>query len=159
MMLDELLDLDKERLTAVNMLIRQKEREAKTYNKKVTPKVFMVNDLVWKFNLPMDRTYTILGKWSHNWKGSFRFIQAFLNNVYETEETNLQRETLKINGKYLKECIPMLKGRGKHQGFQLNFLFLKVLDLLGHLRNLCLIYNNLSSIGQQLILVIFNFIL
>ena len=35
MMVDELSDLDEERLPALNVLMRQKERVAKAYNKKV----------------------------------------------------------------------------------------------------------------------------
>lgn len=48
-MLEELVDLDEERLTVLDMLIWQKERVAKTYKKKVEPKDFFVNDLVWNF--------------------------------------------------------------------------------------------------------------
>ncbi|KAK2397321.1 hypothetical protein QL285_058904 [Trifolium repens] len=45
MMMDELVDLDEERLRALDVLIRQKERIAKIYNKKVKSKVFDVGDL------------------------------------------------------------------------------------------------------------------
>jgi hypothetical protein len=38
MMFDELVDLDEERLRALDMSIRQKERVAKIYNKKVKSK-------------------------------------------------------------------------------------------------------------------------
>jgi hypothetical protein len=55
MMLDKLVDLDEERLRALDVLIRQKERVAKIYNKKVKSKVFGVGDLVWKVVLRMDR--------------------------------------------------------------------------------------------------------
>src|SRR3954470_5342779 len=46
MMLDELVELDEERLIALDRLIRQKEKVAKAYNKKVKVKTFMVNDYV-----------------------------------------------------------------------------------------------------------------
>lgn len=81
------------------MLIRKKERVAKTYNKKVKPKAFLVNDLVWKVIMPMDKNDRVLGKWSPNQKGPFRVIQVFSNNAYEIEEID---RTLRINGKYLK---------------------------------------------------------
>ena len=55
MMSDELLNLDKETLTALDMLIRQKERVAKAYNKQVNPKTFLVGNLFWKIILPMDK--------------------------------------------------------------------------------------------------------
>ncbi|XP_045810829.1 uncharacterized protein LOC123905257 [Trifolium pratense] len=55
LMLDELTDVDEERLQALDALIRQKERIAKAYNKKVKSKTFDLGDLVWKVILPMDR--------------------------------------------------------------------------------------------------------
>jgi len=64
MVLDELVDLDEERLRALDVLTRQKKRIEKSYNKKVKPKIFAINDLVWKVVLPMDRRDQILGKWS-----------------------------------------------------------------------------------------------
>jgi hypothetical protein len=53
MMFDELVDLDEERLTAVEMLARQKERVAKVYNRKVKEKNIIVDDYVWKVILPI----------------------------------------------------------------------------------------------------------
>lgn len=41
MMLDELVDLDEKMLTLLDVLIRQKERVAKAYNKKVKVKTFL----------------------------------------------------------------------------------------------------------------------
>ncbi|WJX26318.1 hypothetical protein P8452_15256 [Trifolium repens] len=55
LMMDELVDLDEERLQALDVLIRQKERVAKAYNKKVKYKAFNLGDLVWKVILPVDR--------------------------------------------------------------------------------------------------------
>lgn len=85
-MLDELVDLDEERLTALYILIRQKERIAKAYNKKVKSKVFSIGDFVWKVILPMDQRDKTLGKWSPNWDESFKINQVFSNNTYEIEE-------------------------------------------------------------------------
>lgn len=42
MMFDELADLDEERLVAVEMLIRQKERVTKVYNRKVREKPLLI---------------------------------------------------------------------------------------------------------------------
>jgi hypothetical protein len=39
LMLDELVDLDEERLQALDMLVRQKERVVKAYNKKLSVKL------------------------------------------------------------------------------------------------------------------------
>jgi len=46
MVLDELVDSDEERLKALDILMTQKERITKFYNKKVKSKTFDVNDLV-----------------------------------------------------------------------------------------------------------------
>jgi len=83
MMLDELVDLDEERLTALDVLLRQKVRVAKAYNKKVKSKSFNVGDLVWKVLLPMEKKDKVLGIWSPNWEVSFELIQVFSNGAYE----------------------------------------------------------------------------
>lgn len=85
MMLDELVDLDEERLATLDVLIRKKERVAKAYNKKVKVKKFSTGDCVCKFILPMDKNDKTLGKWSPNWEAPFRIIQVFSNNAYEIE--------------------------------------------------------------------------
>lgn len=69
--MDELVNLDEERLTALDMLIRQYDRVAKTYNKKVKPKAFLVYYLVWKAILLMDKKDRFLGKLSPNSHGPF----------------------------------------------------------------------------------------
>lgn len=53
MMMDELVDLDEERPLALDALIRQKKRIAKTYNKKVKSKVFSIGYYVWKVIIPL----------------------------------------------------------------------------------------------------------
>ena len=67
MVLDEMVDLDEERLKALDILMRQKERIAKFYNKKVKSKTFDVDDFVWKVILPMDKRNKALGKWAPGW--------------------------------------------------------------------------------------------
>lgn len=69
MVLDELVDLDEERLRALDVLTRQKERIAKSYNKRVKPHNFAVNGLVWKVILTMNRRDQIFGKLSPSWQG------------------------------------------------------------------------------------------
>jgi len=56
MILDEFVDLDEDRLKTLDVLIRQNERIAKSYNKSLrcSSKTFVVNDLVWKV---IDLTY------------------------------------------------------------------------------------------------------
>lgn len=74
MMLDEMVDLDEERLATLNTLIRQKEQVAKAYNKKVKSKAFSSGDYVWKVILHTDQRDRTPGKWSPNWEGSFRIL-------------------------------------------------------------------------------------
>ena len=113
MMMNQLVDLDEERLHALEILIRQKERVARAYNKKVKGKAFSNDDLVWKVILPMDRKNKLLGKWSPHWEGPFRVIQTFTNNAYEIEELAEDRRVLKINGKHLKKYKPKLRQSSK----------------------------------------------
>lgn len=61
-MLDEMVHLDEERLATLDVLIRQKQRVAKAYNKKVKVNAFLVEDYVWKVILPMDQRDRTLGK-------------------------------------------------------------------------------------------------
>jgi uncharacterized protein YsxB (DUF464 family) len=109
LMLDELTDLDEERLRALDMLIRQKERIAKAYNKKVKSKSFSLGDLVWKVILPMDRRDRVFGKWSPNWEGPFKISQVLSNGAYEIEELTHEQRTVNMNGKYLKKYRPALQ--------------------------------------------------
>ncbi|KAK2406377.1 hypothetical protein QL285_042113 [Trifolium repens] len=108
MMLDELVDLDEERVKALEMLIRQKERVTKAYNKKVKSKTVSVGNLVWKVILPMDKKDRVLGKWSPHWEGPFKVVQVYSNGAYEIEELTPEKRTLGINGKYLKKYKPAL---------------------------------------------------
>ena len=102
MVLDELVDLDEERLKALDILMRQKERITKFYNKKVKLKTFDVNDLVWKVILPMDKRNKSLGKWAPGWEGPWKILRVF-------EELNEDNRIIRINGKYLKKYKPLLQ--------------------------------------------------
>ncbi|XP_050916221.1 uncharacterized protein LOC127131340 [Lathyrus oleraceus] len=104
MMMDELVDLDEERLNALELLKRKKKRIEISYNKRVKVKSFSPEDLVWKVILPMDRKDRALGKW----EGPFQILQVFSNGAYEIEELNEDRRILRVNGKYLKRYRPVL---------------------------------------------------
>ncbi|XP_050909824.1 uncharacterized protein LOC127123668 [Lathyrus oleraceus] len=103
MMLDQLVDLDEERLNALELLKRQKKRIEIYYNKKVKVKSFAPEDLVWKVILPMDRKDRALGKWSPKWEGPFQILQIFSNGAYEIEELSEDKRILRVNGKYFKK--------------------------------------------------------
>ena len=68
MMMNELVDLDEERMLALEVLRIQKERIAGAYTKRVRGKVFSNDNLVWKVILPRDRKNKLLGKWSPHWE-------------------------------------------------------------------------------------------
>ncbi|XP_050919077.1 uncharacterized protein LOC127136580 [Lathyrus oleraceus] len=108
MMLDELVNLDKERLNALELLKRQKKRVEKSYNKRVKVKLFSTGDLVWKVILPMDRKDRTFGKWTLKWEGPFQITQVLSNGAYEIEELVKDRRLLRVNGKYLKKYKPAL---------------------------------------------------
>jgi uncharacterized protein YsxB (DUF464 family) len=109
LMMDELVDLDEERLQALDVLIRQKERVAKAYNKKVKYKAFNLGDLVWKVILPVDRKDRVFGKWSPHWEGPFKISQVLSNGAYEIQELTPEQRTVNMNGKYLKKYRPSLQ--------------------------------------------------
>lgn len=79
MMMDALVDLDKERLIALDALVGQKKRIAK---------VFSFRDYIWKVILPLNKKDIALGKWSPDWEGPFKVNQVVSNNAYEIEELN-----------------------------------------------------------------------
>ncbi|XP_050877321.1 uncharacterized protein LOC127081078 [Lathyrus oleraceus] len=109
MMLDELVDLDVEKLNALKLLKRQKKRIEVSYNKKVKVKSFAPEYLVWKVILPMDRKDRALGKWSPKWEGPFQVLQIFSNGAYEIEELSEDKTILRVNGKYLKKYKPIIQ--------------------------------------------------
>ncbi|XP_057452270.1 uncharacterized protein LOC130744093 [Lotus japonicus] len=108
MMLDELVNLDEERLLALDVLTRQKDRIAKAYNKKVRDRSFVTGDYVWKVILPMDKKDRAYGNWAPNWEGPFKVEKSLSNNAYLIKELSGQRRHVTINGKYLKAYKPML---------------------------------------------------
>lgn len=55
-----------------------------------------------EINLPHGEKDRFLGKWSPNWEGPFKILQAYTNNVYEVEELTHDGRILQINGKCLK---------------------------------------------------------
>lgn len=109
MMLDELVDLDEERLSALDLLRRQKERVEKSYNKRVKVKLFFIGDLMWKVILPMDRKDRAFGKWSPKREGLFQVTQVFSNEAYEIEELVGDQKLLRVNEKYLNKYKPALQ--------------------------------------------------
>ncbi|XP_050876762.1 uncharacterized protein LOC127080495 [Lathyrus oleraceus] len=102
MMLDELVDLDDERLNALQLLKRQKKIVENSYNKKIKVKTFSPEDLVWKVILPMDWKDRTLGKLSPKWEGPFQILQVFSNGAYEIEELSRGKRILRVNHHHLR---------------------------------------------------------
>ncbi|XP_057451799.1 uncharacterized protein LOC130743570 [Lotus japonicus] len=108
MMLDELVNLDEERLLVLDTLTRQKDRIARAYNKKVRVKSFMPGDYVWKVILPVDKKDKRYGKWAPNWEGPFKVETVLHGNAYSIKELGGRTRQMTINDKYLKAYKPML---------------------------------------------------
>ncbi|XP_050222200.1 uncharacterized protein LOC126672295 [Mercurialis annua] len=107
-MMMELENLEEGRLQALNNMIIQKKKVSRSYNKKVRPKTFQEDELVWKLILPpgtKDREY---GKWSTNWEGPFLVHKVMKGNAYWISSLEGEPHKKFINGKYLKKYTPTI---------------------------------------------------
>ncbi|XP_050207365.1 uncharacterized protein LOC126656791 [Mercurialis annua] len=107
-MMMELENLEEGRLQALNNMIIQKKKVSRSYNKKVRPKTFQEDELVWKLILPpgtKDREY---GKWSTNWEGPFLVHKVMKGNAYWLSSLEGEPHKKFINGKYLKKYTPTI---------------------------------------------------
>lgn len=94
MILDQLVELDEERITTLDIIVSQEERVANSYNKKIKQKMFLASNLVWKVILLVDQKDINFGKWTPNQEGPFK---TFSNNAYEIDELTPKRRTLTIS--------------------------------------------------------------
>jgi hypothetical protein len=109
LMMDELEDLHKIRLKALENIEKNKMRVAKYYNKKVKVKQFAEGDLVWKALLPIVTKYSAFGKWSPNWEGPFRVVRCVPGNANMFKTLLGEEFTAAINGRYLKKYYPSIE--------------------------------------------------
>ncbi|XP_050222502.1 uncharacterized protein LOC126672591 [Mercurialis annua] len=100
------LDLDEERLTALDHLEAQKGRVERAYNKRVKRKAFVVGDIVWKAVLPIGHKDTRLGKWSPNWEGPFIVVNKLEGGAYLLANIDGEEHERAINGQFLKKYVP-----------------------------------------------------
>ncbi|XP_050218777.1 uncharacterized protein LOC126669364 [Mercurialis annua] len=100
------LDLDEERLTALDHLEAQKRRVERAYNKRVKRKVFTIGDIVWKAVLPIGHKDTRLGKWSPNWEGPFVVVNKLTGGAYLLADIDGEEHDRAINGQFLKKYVP-----------------------------------------------------
>ncbi|XP_016164410.1 protein NYNRIN-like [Arachis ipaensis] len=107
-MYDELNDLDSERVSTLENMIRQKKNVVRSYNRRVKEKCFSIGELVLKVVLPMEKKSRFLGKWSPTWEGHFQVIELYSGNAYRIKDIDSGNVINSINGKYLKQyrCMP-----------------------------------------------------
>ncbi|KAF7138407.1 hypothetical protein RHSIM_Rhsim07G0159100 [Rhododendron simsii] len=80
-MLIELEDLDEVRLAALDHMLVQKKRVARSYYKHVRRKSFSEGDLVWKAVFPLGEKNSRYGKWSPTWEGPYQIAQVLRDDV------------------------------------------------------------------------------
>ncbi|KAK1613580.1 hypothetical protein QYE76_019097 [Lolium multiflorum] len=85
LMSDTIEDATELRLWSLEKIKENKARVARAYNKKVRPKEFQVGDLVWEAVLPLGTRDKAYGKWSPNWHGPYKVVQALKGNAYMLE--------------------------------------------------------------------------
>ncbi|XP_058185752.1 uncharacterized protein LOC131302976 [Rhododendron vialii] len=107
-MLMELEDLDEVRLAALDLMLVQKRRVARSYDKRVRKKSFIEGDLVWKVIFPLGEKNPRYGKWSPIWEGPYQIAQVLRGNVYLLMDLNGGLSKHLTNGKYLKHHYPTM---------------------------------------------------
>ncbi|XP_059635256.1 uncharacterized protein LOC132277412 [Cornus florida] len=107
-MLVELEDLDEVRRDALDHIIAHKKKVMRIYNKRVKPKSFAEEDLVWKVVLPVGKVDRKYGKWSQKWEGPYLVHQVLSGGAYRLKYFSGRLHDYPINGKYLKRYVPAI---------------------------------------------------
>ncbi|KAK1648386.1 hypothetical protein QYE76_066191 [Lolium multiflorum] len=113
LMSDTIEDATELRLWSLEKIKENKARVARAYNKKVRPKEFQVGDLVWEVVLPLGTRDKAYGKWSPNWHGPYKVVQALKGNAYMLEELDGQKFPVAVNGQHLKKYFPSMWDDGQ----------------------------------------------
>jgi hypothetical protein len=108
LMNDNVEDLTELRLWSLEKIKENKDKVARTYNKKVKLKEFQVRDLVWEAVLPLGSKDTTYGKWSPNWHGPYRIDQVLPENAYMLEELDGGKFPVAVNSQHLKKYFPSM---------------------------------------------------
>lgn len=98
----ELENVDEARILALNNILFQKKKVAKSYNKKVKHISFDESDLEWKTIFPVSIKSYKFGKWSPNWEGPYQVHRVLPGKAYHLRNLNGYVHLKKINGRYLK---------------------------------------------------------
>ena len=107
-MLMELEDVDEEILRAFTIMVIQKKKVSRFYNKRIKKKKFKKGNLVCKVILPPGTKDRELGKWSPNWEGPFKIYQVLDGNAYWLASLDGFPHKRFINGRYLKKYFPTM---------------------------------------------------
>ncbi|KAK1650187.1 hypothetical protein QYE76_067992 [Lolium multiflorum] len=113
LMSDTIEDATELRLWSLEKIKENKARVARAYNKKVRPKEFQVGDLVWEAVLPLGTRDKAYGKWSPNWHGPYKVVQALKGNAYMLEELDGEKFPVAVNGQHLKKYFPSMWDDGQ----------------------------------------------
>ncbi|XP_070669040.1 uncharacterized protein [Malus domestica] len=106
-MLQELEDLEEDRLDAYNLLVTQKKIVEPAYNQRVKQKMFGEGELVWQTVLPVGIKDPKFGKWSSNWELPFVIHKVFGKWAYHLRDRTGIIHRLPINGKFIKKYYPV----------------------------------------------------
>ena len=98
----ELESIDETRILALKIILFQKKKAAKNYNKKVKYIGFDEGDFVWKTILPIGIKSHKFGKWSPNWEGPYQTHRVQPFGAYHLRNLNGYIHLKKINDRYLK---------------------------------------------------------
>ncbi|KAK1692001.1 hypothetical protein QYE76_008698 [Lolium multiflorum] len=113
LMSDTIEDATELRLWSLEKIKENKARVARAYNKRVRPKEFQVGDLVWEAVLPLGTRDKAYGKWSPNWHGPYKVVQALKGNAYMLEELDGEKFPVAVNGQHLKKYFPSMWDDGQ----------------------------------------------
>ncbi|KAM1615172.1 hypothetical protein ACFX2K_024451 [Malus domestica] len=102
-MLQELEDLEEDRIDAYNLLMAQKKIAERAYNQRVKQKMFDEGELVWQTVLPVGIKDLRFGKWSLNLEGLFIVHKVLGKGAYHLKDRTSVIHRLPINGKFLKK--------------------------------------------------------
>ncbi|XP_024171885.1 uncharacterized protein LOC112177876 [Rosa chinensis] len=105
-MIQELEELDQERMDTYNRMEAQKKAVARAYNKRLKSKSFAEEDLVWKAVLPIGTKDRRFGKWSPRWEGLFIIDQVLGKGAYQLRDQDGELHAMPINGQFLKKYYP-----------------------------------------------------
>ncbi|KAK1653499.1 hypothetical protein QYE76_071304 [Lolium multiflorum] len=101
------------RLWSLEKIKENKAKVARAYNKKVKPKEFQVDDLVWEAVLPLGTRDKMYGKWSPNWHGPYKVVQVLKGNAYMLEMLDGVKFPVAVNGQHLKKYFPSMWDDGQ----------------------------------------------